>query len=555
MAEPSEALQTLNCPNCGAPLQIDNRQPTIQCQYCNTVFDNPHYQAPPPEPVVIVRPAYQPAYFPPKPLPQARPQPKKASGCIGVLTFLIITGIVLGIGVGAYAIYAATTGKSLLAGLPTGPALEVMHPAILLPDQSAGPQVIALTRDLSKETYAISRVDLGTKKALWSALGQSDYLYPDALVAGDSLVYVIIQDRLIALQLTDGKQAWEATLPDKLYSTGINNVLFMKGQVVVLTTDNSLGAYDALTGHQTWEKHYTSTGWKLYPLKDSFALAYSVERGAALGVVDAATGEETTHIEPTCQAQGSSMTDEMEFYSNIVIDGSQSPVQAYIFFGLFNACIQRWNLDNGQVVWEYIEPNQNLDNSRDIPIVLSGSSLFYVQDNQLRSMDTAAGAQSRVIDTVSDYALIPRFVDGNHLVLRATRTRGTTRYELWTYDLQSGKNLWKDPLLNSDPLDPPDPMAGIIDGDTSGWTYLHTPGRLDLITFQSKPFQVTLAQINLDSGAQSSPKILSLGIDSITDILDTPDRVASSDNLYWATLENQIYAIDPVAGVFKYRWP
>jgi hypothetical protein len=286
------------------------------------------------------------------------------------------------------------------------------------------------------------------------------------------------------------------------------------------------------------------------------ALVYSVKNGATLSLFDAATGAEGTPITPTCEAKGSIMEDQMETYSNILIDNSSQPVKAYTFFGLFNACVQRWDLASGKMDWSAIEPDQNLDNSREEPILLGNGTLNYIQDYQLRSLDTATGTVSKTLDDTKDYSLVPLMIDGQRLIIRATRTRGSTRYELWAYDLTSGKSLWKRPILKSGPIDSPGAKSGLIDSDESGWALRQTKdGLLWLLTFQVQPNQVNVAQVNPDTGDLANQKNISLGIDNSTDFYDIPIRLDSFDKLSWFAMLNRIYAFDPAAGTVSFRWP
>ncbi len=548
MTAPSEPLHTLTCPTCGAPLEIKPDEPTIHCQYCGATIENPEYH--PPQPVAPQ--VFQVAF--PTSIPSAQvPQKRSArTGCIVVVIILVVL-------IGGGAILAATLMPSLLGSglnasslIPSTP-LQVETPVLLLNNGSANPNVIAVTYSVDGDSNSLSRLDMVSHKALWSALTQKDSLEIDDLWAGDTLVYVFMQDHLVALQLTDGTQAWEASLPDKLPGACTTCVVIQNGQVVVLTADGSLGAYDALTGHETWEKHFDTTGYSLFNLGNAVGLTYSVTQGSALGLFDATTGTEVTHLEPTCDANGE--TDNMSNDSNLIFDPASQPTKVYILYGLFNACVQRWDLSSGTLDWAYVEQDQNLDDSSDTPALLANDELYYVQGNELRTLDAATGKISKTLENTSDYSLVPLLASGQDLIVRATRTQGSTRYELWGYDLISGKNLWKRPLLNSSPIDPPDALVGLIDTDSSGWTYQMTPGGLWLITFQTQPNQVTLAQMALDTGELSNQQILPLGLDATTDSYEVPTRVPSPGLAAWFAFEDRIYALDLTSGKFVYQWP
>ena len=553
MSKHPTELHSLVCPKCGAPLEIETTTPSITCQYCSDVVENPYYRPPRPEEPARPPEPPRPSMAPPPPrvyVPPPRQRTSLLTRIVQVFFFLVI---------------AAVGGGGLLVGLGAafGPQIAQLFPALsqlapvsiestgLLLSGDGAPNVIAVTRDTIADKYSVSRLDMTTKKVLWSVLGQQDLLRVDEFLAGENAVYLVIDTRLIALQLTDGKQLWEATLPDKLPGVCYDCFVYRQGQVVVLTTDYSLGAYDAQTGHQTWEKHYNNVGDTLYRAGAGVGVMYSTEQGAALGILDAATGDETIHIEPTCTpAGGNGMTDEMNLFSQIVVDKASQPARAYIFFGIFNGCLQRWNLSTGNMEWERVEADQAMGGF----ILLNNGTLFYTQGSQLRSIDGATGQQVRTFDDTQNYQLVPLLVSGQRLVAVAKRTQGTTRFELWGYDLTAGKNLWKHPLL-SQPIDPPYQMSGLLEKDSSGFTTLQTPAGLWLITFQATPNQVTLAQVNLDTGEQTGQKTLSLPTDSNIDFYDIPGRLNSHDHLAWFSVMNGIYVVDPATGTFTYHWP
>jgi outer membrane protein assembly factor BamB len=544
-------LRTLVCPTCGAPLDIKGNEPTIRCEYCNASIANPEYRPPQPvEPAAPIQIQIERPY--PPPVSQTTSRAAKTS-CAGI-SVIALALILLGVG-GVVFFMTNTSGKIELPKVNLFP-LQIHSPSLMIETDGGAPNLIAGTYDGSKSSYALSRLDLGSHKVVWSTLEQKDYLHIDALLAGDTYLYVVMETRLVALQLSDGQQAWEASLPDSLSGACQRCVLLQQGQVLVLTLDDNLGAYDAQTGHQTWEKRFDNLGYSLYPVQGGVAALYSMKNmnGAVLGVFDVSSGEEVNHIEPTCQPEDS-LSDEMDVYSSIILDQSGQGEKAYIFFGFFNACVQRWDLSSGKLDWAYEESDQTPVVSRDHPPLLANGVLYYAQADQLRSLDAATGTQLQVLDENSDFSLIPLLVEGQRLLVRAKRTSGTTRFELWGYDLSAGKNLWKRSMLKGEPLDPPDEMVGLITNDESAWTYRLTSSGLWLIAFQANPDQVNLAQVNLDTGELADQKSVALGIDSSMDFIDIPERVENAGDQAWFVLENRIYAIDPEAGTFPYRWP
>jgi outer membrane protein assembly factor BamB len=540
----TDSSSQLPCPKCGATLQIAGNTPTIHCPYCNDTVENPYYHP-----------------------PQAKPARSKSSSVrpggsgrvIRWILILLLAGLVVCVGV----VVAVAPGLMSSLSSVTLVPLQIQTQGLWLPSDGA-PNVIVVTWDVTKDQYALSLLDMGTHKALWSALAQKDYLRIDELATGDNLVYVTIGARLLALQMSDGKQVWDASLPDQIAGNCERCLLFENGQVVALTTDDSLDAYDAQTGRRTWGTQFEHTGYSLYSVDGAVGVTYEMKKDAgfvtAFGVFDAASGKEQTHIEPACSSNKNMPPDMMGTSAEVIIDTSGKPARAYFFFGSFGACIQRWDLSSGKLEWEHVDADQSLSYYDGRVLFANGAFYFIQRDqqmDQLRSLDAATGKQMQILDKneAQDYSLFPLLVSGQRLVVRAKRTHGSTRFELWGYDLGTGKNLWKRPILNSEPLDPPDAMAGLLDKNSPGWTYFQTSTGLWLLTFQAQPNQVNLAQVNLDTGELSGQKALSFEVTSSSDFYDLPVRLNSRDHLAWFLLLDRIYVVNPATGAFAYRWP
>ncbi len=550
MTSTPEPLRTLNCPTCGAPLDVDVSEPTILCKYCSAVIENPQYYPPEPAPAVPVIQIHTSTTSYPTEihLPETltyKPQPKKSSiGCAISLVVLVTIAIA---GVAIY--FLASGGAPGINILP----IHVYAPSVQV-DNEGAPSIIAASYNPVNEKYGITRVDVKTKKVLWSSMEQEGSMGADDIVAGDTYAYVLIENRLVALQLADGKPAWEASLSDRTSGACDGGCLLVqKGKVLVLTTDNSLGAYDAVTGHQDWEKRFDLTNNRLTAIPQGIVVYYRADKDV-LAVLDPATGKETTHLEPTCESTDG-MEDSLDSDSRLVFETSGEGTKVYTFFGLFNACIQRWDLTSGKMDWQSLEQDTNLQDSYDTPTLMADGKIVFTQDDALRTVDTATGQEFQTLDNQDDYRLVPYAVAGQRLIVRARRTRGTTSYELWGYDLSSGKNIWKRPLPKSEPLDPPDEFISLIDEDESAWAFRQTPDGFWLLTFQSVPNQITVAQINPDTGELSGQKMLPLNMDSDTDFYSAPNRIATSDQLSWFTVEQELYVIDPKTGSYVYRWP
>jgi hypothetical protein len=109
--------------------------------------------------------------------------------------------------------------------------------------------------------------------------------------------------------------------------------------------------------------------------------------------------------------------------------------------------------------------------------------VYFGIDGSLTRINKKDGEIHGIV-TVENYDLVPLLEGEGILLVRAKRTLGSTRFELWGMDVDSGEVLWQKQMPNSEPIDPPDAMSGLVDDTDWGFTWQPAQEGLWLVTFR-----------------------------------------------------------------------
>jgi hypothetical protein len=146
-----------------------------------------------------------------------------------------------------------------------------------------------------------------------------------------------------------------------------------------------------------------------------------------------------------------------------------------------------------------------------------------------------------------DYEFVPLAVSGDTLIVRARRTRGSERFELWGVNANSGGQEWSVELEDAKPLDPPNELVGLVDEDESGWAWHLTSTELLLLDFQAVPNQLVLTTINPADGSTTSEIAVPLENDG-SEFYSVPTVVGWWNQVVYFVLDTQVYAVDTTSG-------
>jgi outer membrane protein assembly factor BamB len=470
--------------------------------------------------------------------PPARPTNPSWLGITIVLTILVIVGGVL-----AFALS--------LPGGPFTPQLFAISPAILLTSEAgAPPDVAALFYNSDKDTRLVGLVDGNTSKLRWQAEPLSGDGYADALAQSADLLYAASGTNLLAYRKNDGSLAWQTQMPDKL-NYGEPSLLVTVGRVLTLNLDQSVQAYDAAAGALVWSRRLSGYDRTLRLMGGSLVLLdYTGDDYTySLVFLDPVTGAEQNIITPACPySEYSSAT--LGTDSGLLYDDAQNAL--YLVFDSSPTCVQRLDLATGQATWQTVAEDSFSFSSYDFSALNTDTTLFFSNESQLLAVDKATGALQTLL-TDEDYEFIPLAVTGDRLIVRARRTRGSERFELWGLKAASGERLWRMDLENAKPIDPPDELVGLVDKDESGWTWNLLAGQLVLIQFQAAPNQLVIQTVNPADGTLTSETTVALK--AVTgDFYFVPKVIGWQGERVYSVIEGNIYSVDVATGNIEFDY-
>jgi hypothetical protein len=193
-----------------------------------------------------------------------------------------------------------------------------------------------------------------------------------------------------------------------------------------------------------------------------------------------------------------------------------------------------------------LPPDFNEFVSAQAKAILSGGMLYFSATQKANNNDAGvlielnpADGQWRAITSEPDYKLIPLTKEGDLLIVRAIRTRGTERSELWGVDLAAGEPRWQHVLQVS--------RWHKEAGSDAAWDWHLTSAGLSVLQIMSDPDQLTVETLNPQTGVSAGQKTIAVDDSYFSDIAWTHDAV-------WVNLR-QINKVDLQTGAVNYTWP
>lgn len=433
---------------------------------------------------------------------------------------------------------------------PGGPLTKHYYPnepvALVASGQDTGPDIAALFYNTDADSRFIGLVDGTTGKLRWQAAKLSGDGFANAVASGPDLVYAANGSDLLAYKKSDGSLAWQAQMPDKV-NYGPSTLLVATGRVITNNADQTIQAYDAETGVLAWSKRLSGYDRTLRLMGDSLVVIDTIDNNYHYGLVflDPATGAQKNLVTPTCTYND--YTSDIDTDTGLIYDQAENAL--FLVYDTSYGCVQRLDLSSGQTSWSASAKN-NFNFSPDgFQYLMTGSSLYFSNSNDLMVVDKSTGSM-QVLLTNPDYNLLPLGMAGEKLIVRARRTRGTERFELWGVEAGSGNLAWRLDMQGAEPIDPPNEMSGLIDDTSSGWTWRLAPSGLVLIKFQAKPNQLMLETFNPADGTSQGKQTIALNKVS-GDFYSIPTVIGWQGSLVYLSLESNIYVLDVTTGKLK----
>ena len=414
----------------------------------------------------------------------------------------------------------------------------VRQDAILLPGSGGTEPVIAATFYYpSNEKDYFGVVNTASGKMLWKTeLSNEDRT---VMAGGLDLVYLANGSSLSSFQLSDGSLTWQNEMSD-IPGYNEKSLLVSPDRLIVYTLDHRVTAFETESGEPVWSRTLSSYHDDLILMNDHLVI-----RDYLPGMYDEAffflntlTGEEQFSFAPVCNGDGPSSN--LDSRSAVLYDVTENA----IFVVFEDGCALRFNTQTRQLDWSESPPDALTDSFSDASSLVTSSELYLGTEGTLIRLNKNVG-QMQQIATVENYDLVPLLEREGVLVVRAKRTLGSTRFELWGMDADSGEMLWQKEMPNSEPIDPPDEMSGLIDDTDWGFTWHVKDDGMWLVTFQGEPGKVVLEGIDISNG--SIIKNQTLKIKGVGDeFYSIPSVIEWKGDLGYFNIDSSLYFLDLV---------
>ncbi len=453
---------------------------------------------------------------------------------IAIFTLLIVGGVLAAV--------------LFSAGGPFVPFLVANGPAILAPSETGASDVAAAFYNVTDETYEVGLVEADTGKLRWRSDPLPGDGYVDGLAQAGGLVYAASGTDLLAFRADDGSLAWQAQMPDEL-NYGEASLLVTSGRVLTANLDQSVQAYDAATGTQGWSRRLGGYDRALRLVGGSLVVFDYVgdDYTYSLVFLDPADGSEERILTPSCQYSEYSQAT-LDPDSGFFYDEAENALT--LVYDSSPGCLQRLDLASGQVIWQTLDDDWYSSSPHGL---LAESRLYFTNGSELLAVEEASGALQTLLAD-EDYEFIPLAINGDTLLVRARRTRGSERFELRGLDATSGEILWQMDLGDAKPIDPPDELVGLVDEGEPGWTWRLLAGQLVLIHFQAAPNQLVIQTLDPADGTLVSEMTVALkGISG--DFYSAPEVIGWEGDLVFINIDAKIYCVNVTTGevVFHFQ--
>ena len=491
----------------------------------------------------------------------------KRVGCFAIVFPLVLTVAILGF-VG-FVLTQTLPGFKLpfMSGgpiqLPTGlPQLVSPFAKMRLDDSTAlvpgpdraGAKPDVLTRVFKTdaadaERYRLLWIDTEKSAPKWQFVTTSNSRY----AAGAEIIVVADKTRLVALDKAAGTTLWETTMPDQLAGVCENCLSVVGQRVVALTTDGSLSGYDAKSGRKVWSQRLNSLN-RLFWVNETLLVMDRTEKSpfAVQATLLDLDGKEKNKFVISCSPTGQGSPIVGYTYEGYAIDAATQSL--YAWYGSPNSCLQKYDLTAGKLAWSNQTKARSTQHD-DAAMLVAGGRVFAGGSNAIVTADANGRATELLTDP--DYELRPLAAQGDVLLVRALRTRGTRRFELWGVEVSSGKRLWQTIFdKEGGPMLGPDRASGLLskDSEMEVWSAQLGANGLSVVRVTSKPtLQATVETFGLKDGVSPGRKTVTLKTGSL--LVTIPKELGWQADTAWLLIDSVVYGINTRTATVEYSVP
>ena len=550
------------CPSCGASVEMDGDRGS--CMYCGTVVERQASSA------QQARFTVTQARLGPLPASSyATSNPPATVGCgpARLLVGLIFSAIFVAVGIGIGLLLAGRPGAGDSLGngraAPTSPlaASPAAAPSPIggglpiaklgsineliagLPRDGAGEDLLVYVNNPNDQGISVALIDGGGRTVRWKSQPLSKEAYRGRLITDVDMIYLTDHERLLALRLSDGTQAWEAPL---VAEPNCDECLRLaRGHVIVAQKDGSLQGFDTRSGQRAWSIDLDDPPQHLPLVGDRLLLMQPVEKsGRLFSLVDPATGKQSQRIEPTCpNTSFPDQPERPEEYSPLLFapDGKT----LYTTFGFFSKCAQRWDLASGKRIWQTALDGEGIPESgwEGRRSLLADDAIFFGYDRPeqgaIWAMDTASGKLREVV-AKKKYLFAPIAERDGVLIALTWPNWDQKKQTLVGLDARTGEQRWE--------FKPQATDARLI--ETHGHLdWQMTKQGLLVVQVLEDERQLIVEMLDPRTGASAGKQVTALK-DSGSHVFW--DALWSND-MAWLDIGSRVYALDLTTGAAVYQ--
>ncbi len=498
-SDASHRLTSSRCPECGAPVdfrRVPRDQPQVKCAYCGTLITIPGrtqvYSTPPhaashskTQTATVV-------------VTSDGSMVKGGWGCgvislIAVVLSLVVGGIVLSAtsfivpftravtdvtnsdSTGPFSLPESLSPSTMQQALAPAPRLvsaplalgandtSFVQSPVQSPVQSRVQIVVFAYREDGSLLLGFDPVE---RVERWRSDIFSDRTYEIGITSDEARVYVADGAHLVALDRETGEIAWQSSLANNLQTGCAESAPCLQrvgDQVVALARDGTVQAFAGRTGAPLWSRSLNGTPRQIIVNSNQngndqvILIDVDDSNRAIVLVLNATNGNLIYSLQPSCAFSLHEMRPSASDQYLVTPDGRSLLV---VGSGSY-ACIWRYNLADGSLVWGYTPADVN----GPLPFTWSMSSvaladpmLYFVKEEghliRVYAVDTQSqGSAPQPFYAEEKYDLTVHDPLGELLLVSAQPSHAPDEVELWAIDRMTGERRWQRKLETSHSFD------------------------------------------------------------------------------------------------------
>ena len=548
----SDQIRAVDCPSCGAPLEIPPDQKRLfKCNFCGTTLEDlstPREQKTGKHPRVVIHTSTTSTS---RTYRTSKSADASNSSRTGWLVLALIVGIV---GV-AIIVPLMLTGVITIGGVSMLDEIVSLRiysfgPTQQVPtDDDTHPDVVAVVSS-SDDTDRMIYVDFDADSQLrWHSepLGEGAIYIYNQIVASDSSIFMAYETTLVAFDRADGAILWELEISDQVSNICQDCLQVFDHWIVTLTADGMLTGHNVDTGEPTWNVRLNETTRQLLNLGGNIAVLDKEDDLVGINLYLPENGNRIQRIVPECPNEifpDSPQT--LGVYDPVLL--SNNGENLYIPISNYDpGCLQKWDAATMTMYWKASIPRDVLDNFGWEPYLLSDDALFLSDGHNLYAISLLDGSYQTIYQD-EDNNMTPIDEQDGFLLALAERTRGTSKYSLFGFDIATQSKLWEFHPAAEDITD----NGSFVVHDTGAWGVNLGTGKPIILEAFTDPGVITFSVLNSKDSSITDQNSLEVNQNDYTYWMQIVDWQAEQLTL---VVDARIWWINALTGEELATWP